>query len=168
MQKGTSMRAGAVLLAVGLALSACGSSDDESTATDDETTATDDSTADSSGAIEVRLSEWMVEAPATAEAGSVTITAVNEGGETHELVVVRADSSDGFQVDETGKVDEAGFAEGDFIGEIEEFEAGTTESGTFELDPGTYVLFCNIVEEEADGTFESHFQQGMETVITIG
>jgi len=29
------------------------------------------------------------------------------------------------------------------------------------------VLFRNIVEEEADGTFESHFQQGMKNIITI-
>lgn len=76
----------------------------------------------------------MIEAPATANAGTVTITAMNERGETHELVIVRADSSDGFVIDETGKVDEDGFAEGDFIGEI---EAGTTASATLELDAGT-------------------------------
>lgn len=133
------------LLALGLGVSAC--SDDPG--------------------FDVSLTEWSVDAPATADAGTVTITAKNEGGETHELVIVRADSTDGFVVDETGKVDEAGFAEDDFIGEIEEFDAGTEESGEFELDAGTYILFCNIVEEEADGSFESHFNEGMQTIIEI-
>lgn len=138
------------LVAVGLAITACGGDDDAGGDT-----------------IDVVVSEWTVEAPATAKAGTVTINATNDGGETHELVVVRADSSAGFVQDETGKVDEDGFAEGDFIGEITEFEAGTSSSGTFELTPGTYILFCNIVEEEADGTFESHFMEGMQTTLVV-
>jgi hypothetical protein len=140
------------LVAVGLAITACGGDDD------------DDAGGDT---IDVVVSEWAIEAPATATAGMVTINASNEGGETHEIVVVRADSSGGFVQDETGKVDEEGFAEGDFIGEITEFEAGTSSSGTFELTPGTYILFCNIVEEEADGTFESHFVEGMQTTLVV-
>lgn len=139
---------------LGLALAACGSDEDGGSASSD-------------GGIEVSLSEWSVEAPATASAGTVDVTANNEGGETHELVIVRADSPDGFEQDDTGKVDEEQFAEGDFIGEIEEFDAGTMSTGSFELDAGTYVLFCNIVEEETDGTFESHFNQGMVTTITV-
>jgi plastocyanin len=142
---------GAIVIAA-LALAGCG----------------DDSTeAASEGGIDVSLSEWTVEAPATVAAGSVTINAINEGGETHELVVVRADSPDGWETDDTGKVLEDQFAEEDFIGEIEEFEAGTTESATFDLSAGTYVLFCNIVEEEADGTWESHFGEGMVTTIAV-
>lgn len=85
----------------------------------------------------------------------------------HELVVVRADSSDGFVQDDTGKVDEAGFAERDFVGEITEFEAGTSSSAPFELTPGTYILFCNIVDELADGSFESHFNQGMQSTLVV-
>jgi hypothetical protein len=138
-------------LAVGLAITACGGDDDDA----------------GGDTIDVVVSEWTVEAPATAKAGMVTINASNEGGETHELVVVRADSSAGFVQDDTGKVDEDGFAEGDFIGEITEFEAGTSSSGTFELTPGTYILFCNIVEEETDGTFESHFVEGMQTTLVV-
>ena len=81
--------------------------------------------------------------------------------------VVRADSSAGFVQDDTGKVDEDGFAEGDFVGEITEFAAGTSSSGTFELTPATYILFCNIVDEEADGTFESHFMEGMQSTLVV-
>jgi ABC-type glycerol-3-phosphate transport system substrate-binding protein len=150
-------------LAFCLLLTGCGGDDDETSG--DE--ASGEESAGDENSIDVILSEWAVEAPATVTSGSVTVNAINEGGETHELVIVRADSPDEFVVDDTGKVDEAGFAEEDFIGEIEEFDAGTTETGTFELTPGTYVLFCNIVEEEEDGEFESHFQEGMVTTITV-
>jgi hypothetical protein len=115
----------------------------------------------------VSLTEWDVEAPASVAGGSVEITAANDGGEVHELVIVRADSFDGWEQDEEGKVLEDQFAEADFIGEIEEFDAGTSESATFDLEPGTYVLFCNIVEEEADGGFESHFDEGMKTLLEV-
>ncbi|MGB8361240.1 MAG: hypothetical protein WCE80_07570, partial [Acidimicrobiia bacterium] len=70
-------------------------------------------------------------------------------------------------VDENGKVIEDDLPEGSFIGEVEEFEAGTTESATFDLGEGTYTLFCNISEEEDDGSIESHFQQGMVTTIEV-
>ena len=140
-----------------LLLAACGSDSDGGAAGDDA----------GDGGITVLLSEWAVEAPESAPAGPVEISAVNEGGEIHELVVVRADSADDFEVDETGKVDEEQFAEGDFVGEISEFEAGTSATGTFDLDAGTYVLFCNIVEEEDSGEFESHFGNGMVTTIEV-
>ena len=150
-QQRTGLTAMAGLLAVGLVITACGGDDDDA----------------GGDTIDVVLSEWSVEAPATAKAGMVTINASNEGGETHELVVVRADSTAGFVQDDTGKVDEDGFAEGDFVGEITEFEAGTSSSGTFDLTPGTYILFCNIVEEDADGTPESHFMEGMQTTLVV-
>lgn len=118
--------------------------------------------------IDVVLSEWVVQPdPTSVAAGEVTFNADNQGSEAHELVVVRADSAEALPTDDTGKVDEDALAEGAFIGEIEEFEAGASESATFDLEPGTYVLFCNITEEESDGTVESHFQEGMHTTFTV-
>ncbi len=118
--------------------------------------------------VDVALSEWVVSPdPTSVSAGEITFKASNEGAEAHELVIVRADSAAGLPTDETGKVDEAGLPAGAFIGEIEEFAAGSSEEGTFDLSAGTYILFCNIVEEEADGSFESHFQEGMHTVFTV-
>ncbi|MDG2112525.1 MAG: hypothetical protein P8N02_07935 [Actinomycetota bacterium] len=64
-------------------------------------------------------------------------------------------------------VDEAAFPEGAFIGEIEEFAAGASCDGTFALEAGNYVFFCNITETEPDGTLESHFEEGMFTVVTL-
>ncbi len=69
--------------------------------------------------------------------------------------------------DDDGGVDESQIPEEDLIGEIEEFPSGEQRTATFELDAGTYVLFCNITETEADGTIESHFAKGMATTFTV-
>ena len=50
-------------------------------------------------------------------------------------------------------------------GEIEPFPGGETCEGGFELEAGSYILFCNIVETEEDGTVESHFEEGMVTTV---
>ena len=91
--------------------------------------------------VNVVLSEWIVEPdPTTAAAGSVEFLASNEGGETHELVIVKGDDADALPIDDTGKIQEDDLEEGTFIGEIEEFEAGTEaerdlRSGRGQLPP---------------------------------
>jgi plastocyanin len=121
----------------------------------------------SGAAITVTLSEWEVGVPTQVPSGTVTVTAGNIGGEPHEVVIVRADDPDSLPVAD-GQVQEDQLPEGAFIGEIESFAAGDTCSGTFELPPGDYVFFCNIVEEESDGTLESHYEEGMRATVTVG
>jgi uncharacterized cupredoxin-like copper-binding protein len=53
------------------------------------------------------------------------------------------------------KVDES---QVDIVGEIEEFRAGETASGTFDLTAGNYILLCNI---------PAHFGQGMYLGFTV-
>lgn len=119
-------------------------------------------------AVDVSLFEWGVDpADSSVSSGEVTFTVSNDGGEAHEMVIVKGVAPADLPVDENGKVIEDDLPEGAFIGEIEEFEAGTTESATFDLGEGTYTLFCNISEEEDDGSVESHFQQGMVTTIEV-
>ena len=112
--------------------------------------------------LNVTLQEWAVLPDSLSiPAGSVTINATNVGPmDPHELVVVRTDLPAGeLPTNEDGSFDED--AEGvEVIGEIEEFEVGTTQSMTFELEPGSYVFLCNLVEEEDDG-IEAHYQLGM-------
>jgi hypothetical protein len=94
-------------------------------------------------------------------AGSVTFNATNIGPmDPHELVVVRTDLPAGeLPTREDGSFDEE--AEGvEVIGEIEEFDVGMTQSMTLDLEPGSYVLLCNLVEEE-DGVVEAHYSLGM-------
>jgi hypothetical protein len=166
----------AVLVAVGL-LAACSDDDDAA----QETTTTEAAPADDGGEgeavacqpvgsggtpVPVVLDEWSVtpEVDTTAP-GSVRVVAANEGEEPHELVVVRAASPADLTV-EAGQVDEGALAEGDFLGEIEAFPAGESCEGTFDLTPGSYVLFCNIVEQE-DGELESHFELGMQATLLV-
>jgi hypothetical protein len=38
---------------------------------------------------------------------------------------------------------------------------------TLDLEAGTYLLLCNVVEEEETGEVESHFAEGMHTTFTV-
>lgn len=118
--------------------------------------------------VKVLLSEWIVKPkPKKVAAGKVKFVANNAGAETHELVVVRGDDPEALPTDADGAVDEAQLAETDIIGEIEDIESKKTKKATFKLTPGKYILFCNIVEEEATGEKESHFAEGMVNTITV-
>jgi hypothetical protein len=64
-------------------------------------------------------------------------------------------------------VDEAKLPEGALVGEIEAFPAKQTCQGTFKLAAGRYVLFCNLLETEADGTKENHYANGMHTAFEV-
>lgn len=118
------------------------------------------------GTVDVSLFEWGVDPSVSSiSAGDVTFNATNDGGEAHELVIVKGVAPGDLPVVD-GKVDEDGLPAGAFIGEIEEFDAGGTESATFDLEAGTYTLFCNITELE-DGEVESHFENGMVTTFEV-
>jgi hypothetical protein len=164
----TSLAVAIAVSSLGVLAAACG--DDDSTAPT-PTPAASGPACEPVGAgggaeIAVTLDEWSVVAePATASAGAVTFGIANEGAEPHELVVVRAASPDALIVVE-GKVDEDALPDGAFVGEVEGFPAGEACEGTFELTAGTYVLFCNIVEEH-DGEREGHFTEGMATTFVV-
>jgi hypothetical protein len=122
---------------------------------------------DDDNGVKATLGEFVVELdPPTASAGDVSIDIENGGGETHELVVVRADSAADLPTDDDGAVDEDAVDEADAIGEQEDIAAGDDASLSFDLEVGRYVLFCNIVEEE-DGETVSHFAEGMHAVLTV-
>jgi plastocyanin len=116
--------------------------------------------------VEVTLQEFaVVPSEASVGAGDVTFEATNNGpDDPHELVVIKTDLVlTELPTDENGAVDEAG-AGIEVIGEIEEFAVGETQSDTFNLAAGNYVLICNIWEEAEQ---ESHYQNGMRTSFTV-
>jgi hypothetical protein len=118
--------------------------------------------ATSDATIAVELKEWgVVPARADVPAGTVTFEARNTGEDAHELVVVRAADPAALPLAADGTVDEEKLPEGAFVGEIEAFPAKQRCSGTFELAAGSYALFCNLLETEADGTKENHYANGM-------
>lgn len=120
--------------------------------------------ATSDATIAVELKEWAV-LPARADvpAGTVTFEARTTGEDAHELVVVRTTDPASLPLAADGTVDEDKLPEGAFVGEIEAFPARQRCTGTFELAAGSYALFCNILETEADGAKENHYANGMRT-----
>lgn len=127
----------------------------------------DVSTADTT--VDVALTEWAIApTPAEAAAGTIGFTASTEqAAEPHELVIVKGDDPQGLPTDADGAVDESQLEDGALVGEIEAFPAGTTCEGAFDLPAGDYVLFCNIVETEEDGTVEAHYAEGMTTAFSV-
>ena len=99
------------------------------------------------GSIDVRLDEFSI-APSISQvaAGKVTFVARNAGREEHEMVVVRTNKSGGGLL----KGDEA--SEAGAVDEIPEFDAGQTKRLTLKLQPGHYVLLCNV---------PGHYKAGM-------
>lgn len=91
----------------------------------------------------------------TAKAGDVTFKAVNQGALVHELVVIKTDLAPDKLPQKDGKADENA---GTVVGEIAEFPGGKTETKTFKLEAGKYLLLCNVA---------GHYAAGMTTAFTV-
>ena len=125
-------------------------------------------TASADTTVNVALSEWEVVAdPTEVGAGRVHFAIENQGAEVHEMVVVAATAVGDLPVDERGVLDEGQLDPGQLVGEVEGFPSQSTCDGTFDLEPADYLLLCNIVEEEDDGTVESHLAEGMITAFRV-
>jgi hypothetical protein len=112
--------------------------------------------------LEVQLDEYRITAPATAPAGVTRVLAKNFGSESHGVVLAKATSIDALPR-KAGIVDVEALAAGTVL-RIEPFAKNTICEGTFELTPGTYVVFCN---DPATGTAKPHLDQGMVATITL-
>jgi uncharacterized cupredoxin-like copper-binding protein len=116
--------------------------------------------------VSVTVQEFsVIPAQDSAPAGSVTFDVENTGpNDTHEFVVIKTDlAPDALPTDENGAVLEEG--EGmEVIDEIEDIAVGDTPSLTVDLEAGSYILICNIYDEEEQ---EAHYQEGMRTAFTV-
>jgi len=114
------------------------------------------------GVVRVELSNWKVE-PALVEipAGRVTFDAVhlddhahghgeNEAGQVHDLVVSKKLADGSYEM----------------VARTSEIETGESARVTVELEPGEYMLSCDIVEF-VDGEPLSHTVQGMVTNVRV-
>jgi uncharacterized cupredoxin-like copper-binding protein len=152
------IRTSVVMGAAVLLLSAVGCGDDDDDGGDEGAGGTQ---------VDVVLSEFIIEpSEDTVDAGEVTFNLDNQGGETHEFVVVDAASVDDLPLDADEAFDEAAYGEDNVLGEVEDVESGATAELTVDMAAGDYLLLCNIVEDE-DGESESHFAEGMHTEFTV-
>jgi uncharacterized cupredoxin-like copper-binding protein len=120
-------------------------------------------------AVPVKLLEFQVKAKRASVSAErpVKFKVKNIGTEEHEMVVARTDGS-ALPTKDDGSVDEDAIPESDLFGEVEGLQP--KKSGTLkikDLPPGEYVLFCNIVDDEPDGTTLSHYAQGMYTDFSV-
>jgi uncharacterized cupredoxin-like copper-binding protein len=91
----------------------------------------------------------------TTPAGSVTFDVTNDGPSTHEFVVFDTDlAEDELPVDGTTVTED----DLDLVDEAEDIAPGVDSSLTVDLQPGTYVVICNI---------EGHYQAGMHASLTV-
>lgn len=146
-----------MILTGGLSLAACSGSDTPSNA-----------------AVDVLVSEWIVQPkPAEVKNGQVKITVNNAGGDEHELIVYRGNKVE-LPLKANGSVDEDA-AEANIVGEIGEIKPGETKSKIFDLKlVGEYTIFCNIVHEPgmgidhgSDAELVRHYLKGMVSSLTV-
>jgi hypothetical protein len=131
----------------------------------------------STGAIgstaKVTLQEFSIAVhPGLVQSGKVTLQVDNVGSITHELVIVRAASAAALpRVKKAGErsvgaVDEEAIPESAKMGESGDVAAGATVTKTFDLPPGTYVVFCNI-DNKNGATVLNHFMHGMVASLVV-
>ena len=122
---------------------------------------------DSTPKVSVELSEYKINPDvASKKSGKIEFEVENIGGTTHEFVVVRADDANALPTEPEGAVDEDKIAEADQIGEVEDVAPKEKKKASFELEPGRYVFFCNVVDDTANPPL-SHFDQGMHVSFTV-
>jgi len=140
--------AAAFVVAAGLASSCGGGGGDEQTTVD------------------VTLQEFsVITSQASAPAGSVTFQVTNTGPQdVHEFVVLKTDlAPDALPTDDHGTAREE--ADGiEPVDEIEDVAVGGSGTLTVDLEAGSYVLVCNIYDEQKQ---EAHYRLGMRAPFTV-
>jgi uncharacterized cupredoxin-like copper-binding protein len=154
-----------VALCCSLLLAGCGGDDDGggSGPTSSPAQATEGAAATE---FNVTLQEYIIlpEADSIA-AGEVTFNAENIGpDDVHEFAIVRTDlAPDALPRLPDNTVDES--AEGlEVLGRVEELAVGESGSVTVDMQPGAYVLVCNLFEAAEN---EAHYDVGMYTGFTV-
>jgi len=118
--------------------------------------------------VSVTLVEYQVKPNVTSvPSGSVKFEARNIGGADHALHVIKTDlAPDALPTMADGSVDE-GAAGITMAGHVTGIQPQQQKSLTLELEPGNYVLVCNVVQQTATGEPIIHYERGMHVAFTI-
>src|SRR6266540_6919391 len=118
-------------------------------------------------AVSASMKEWQIGlSPGAVSAGEITFNIANNGDKEHEFVVRKTDKpADSLVLNADGEVseDDPSMTEPGDPSEVEKIAAGSTDKTlTLTLQPGHYVIFCNIHVEEL-----LHYQKGMHVDFTV-
>ncbi|MBA3687396.1 MAG: hypothetical protein H0W81_00950 [Chloroflexi bacterium] len=121
----------------------------------------------SAGPVSATVKEWQITlSSANLKAGSLTFNIKNDGDKEHEFVVRKTDkkadalptNADGTVVEDSPELSEVGDPS-----EVAEIKSGSSDrSLTLTLQPGHYVIFCNLHVEDL-----VHYQKGMHIDFTV-
>lgn len=176
-------RVAVLAVTLALALSACGGGEEAQTDTDTGTgtgTATNTGTAtgvaaaekecapvgeelesEADATVEVALADYAFEpSEITVDAGVITFATTNTGAEAHELAFLPGGGDVPFTDD--GVPDEEALTEAGAF-ELEAYGPGQSCNATYELEPGTYTLFCIVASPDG----QTHYEQGMRGTLTV-
>jgi uncharacterized cupredoxin-like copper-binding protein len=138
----------ALFALVGCSSNSDGTSDGTSTETQGE----------GGGEVAVTLDDYAIRPEAaTLPAGEVSFKIENVGATEHEMVVIRSDIDPATIPVEDHEIDEEapGMTP---IGEVEDVQPSASKDLVLTLEPGNYILVCNLPK---------HFERGMVTTITV-
>lgn len=150
------MRVLRVFVLCSLAVSFAACSGDDTSSSESAGASTDGET--SKGSVGATVKDFAISLDSTnVSAGEVTFNVHNDGPSTHEFVVIKSDlAADALPLnDEGNEVDED---QVEPVGEAEDIASGSDASFSATLDPGAYVVICNIT---------SHYGAGMHTALTV-
>ncbi len=121
----------------------------------------------SSGPISATEKEWEIHLSSTNfKAGAITINITNNGDKQHEFIIRKtALQSDSLPKNADGEVieDDPQLTEVGPPSEVGEIDAGTSNRTiTVTLQPGHYVIFCNLHVDTL-----LHYQKGMHVDVTV-
>jgi hypothetical protein len=103
----------------------------------------------------VRLSEYKIETKGEPTDAITTLKVQNTGTVTHDIKLVRTDLADGALPRKDADVDESKL---DILARATDIKRRERETLNVKLQPGNYVLFCNV---------SGHYQLGMHTGIKV-
>jgi hypothetical protein len=104
--------------------------------------------------------------PPSVPKGPVEFTIKNEGQKKHDLLIIKTSTApDKLPTQSDGSVDKGG-ADVDVKHEVPEIDGGDDTSRTYDLDPGTYVLVSNVVQD-ANGVKTADYSSGMNAAFTV-
>jgi uncharacterized cupredoxin-like copper-binding protein len=104
----------------------------------------------------------------TVQAGTIIFNVSNRADEDHhEFLVIRTDRApDALPREPNGSYLEDGPGT-QLLDEIDDVAPGETKQLSIDLAKGNYVLICNMVHLEDDGTLEVHYQLGMHEAFRV-